>query len=228
MSRHDPGAHDLTPELLLRAYAAGIFPMSESGDDPGVFWVDPQVRGVIPLNDFHVPRRLKKTVRGGAFEVRFDTAFTEVLELCAKSKRGRHETWINAPIKNAVEGLFELGFAHSVETWRDGNLVGGLYGVALGGAFFGESMFSRFRDASKVAMVHLVARLKWGGFGLLDVQFITDHLRQFGAVEIPARVYLERLDEALKIKAAFYRDAAPSEVEGALEELFRQSSTQTS
>ena len=127
-----------------------------------------------------------------------------------------------------MEGLFELGFAHSVETWRDGNLVGGLYGVALGGAFFGESMFSRFRDASKVAMVHLVARLKWGGFGLLDVQFITDHLRQFGAVEIPTRVYLERLDEVLKIKAAFYRDAAPSEVEGALEELFRQSSTQTS
>ena len=126
MSRHDPRAHDLTPELLLRAYAAGIFPMAESGDDPGVFWVDPQVRGVIPLNDFHVPRRLKKTVRGGAFEVRFDTAFTEVLELCAKSKRGRRETWINAPIKNAVEGLFELGFAHSVETWRDGNLVGGL------------------------------------------------------------------------------------------------------
>ena len=116
MSRHDPRAHDLTPELLLRAYAAGIFPMAESGDDPGVFWVDPQVRGVIPLNDFHVPRRLKKTVRGCAFEVRFDTAFTEVLELCAKSKRGRRETWINAPIKNAVEGLFELGFAPSVET----------------------------------------------------------------------------------------------------------------
>jgi leucyl/phenylalanyl-tRNA--protein transferase len=228
MSRHDPGAQELTPELLLRAYAAGIFPMSESRDDPGVFWVDPQVRGVIPFDGFHIPRRLKKTVRGGAFEVRFDSAFTEVLDQCAESKRGRGETWINAPIKNAVEGLFELGFAHSVETWRDGKLVGGLYGVALGGAFFGESMFSRFRDASKIALVHLVARLKMGGFVLLDVQFITDHLRQFGAVEIPARVYLEQLDEALKTEAAFYRDVSPSEAGDALEALLRQSNTQTS
>ena len=228
MSRHDPRAHDLTPELLLRAYAAGIFPMAESGDDPGVFWVDPQVRGVIPLNDFHVPRRLKEIVRKGSFEVRCNKAFADVVDRCAESKRGRRETWINAPIRNAVTGLHDLGFAHSVETWRDGKLVGGLYGIALGSAFFGESMFSRFRDASKVAMVHLVVRLKWGGFGLLDVQFITDHLRQFGAVEIPARVYLERLDKALKTEAAFYRDTALSEVEGALEELFRQSSTQTS
>ena len=227
MSRHEPGTQELTPELLLRAYAAGIFPMSESKDDPGVFWVDPQVRGIMPLDDFHVPRGLKKIVRKGSFEVRYDNAFAEVVDRCAESKRGRHETWINAPIRNAVIGLHDLGFAHSVEAWRDGALAGGLYGVALGGAFFGESMFSSTRDASKVALVHLAARLKLGGFTLLDVQFITDHLRQFGAVEIPARVYLERLEEALKVEAEFYFDADPSDVDGALEALFLQSSTQT-
>ncbi len=228
MTRHDPKAQELTPELLLRAYGAGIFPMSESRDDPGIFWVDPQVRGVLPLDDFHVPRRLKKTVRGSAFDVRCDTAFAEVLDNCAESKKGRHETWINAAIRNAVIGLHELGFAHSIEAWRDGKLAGGLYGVALGGAFFGESMFSRARDASKVALVHLVARLKMGGFVLLDVQFITDHLRQFGAEEIPARLYLEQLEKALKVEGEFYFDAAPSDVDAALEELSRQSSTQTS
>ncbi len=228
MTRHDPGGQELTPELLLRAYAAGIFPMSESRDDPGVFWVDPQVRGVLPLDEFHVARRLKKTVRGGVFEVRYDTAFADVLDKCAETKKGRHETWINPPIRNAVIGLYDLGFAHSVEAWRDGKLAGGLYGVALGGAFFGESMFSRVRDASKVVLVHLAARLRMGGFRLLDVQFITDHLRQFGAVEIPARTYLEMLDDALKVQGDFYFDAAPSDVEAALEELFLQSSTQTS
>lgn len=228
MTRHDPGAQELTPELLLRAYAAGIFPMSESRDDPGVFWVDPQVRGVLPLDEFHVARRLKKTVRGGVFEVRYDTAFTDVLDKCAETKKGRHETWINASIRNAVIGLHDLGFAHSVEAWRDGELTGGLYGVALGGAFFGESMFSRARDASKVALVHLAARLRMGGFRLLDVQFITDHLRQFGAVEIPASTYLEMLSDALKVQGDFYFDAAPSDVDAALEELFLQSNTQTS
>ena len=228
MTRHDPGAQELTPELLLRAYAAGIFPMSESQDDPGVFWVDPQVRGVLPLDEFHVPRRLRKTVRGGVFDVRSDTAFAEVLDKCAETKKGRHETWINQPIRNAVIGLNELGFAHSVEAWQDGELAGGLYGVALGGAFFGESMFSRARDASKVALVHLAARLRMGGFKLLDVQFITDHLRQFGAVEIPARIYLEMLEGALKVQCDFYFDAAPSDVEAALEELFLQPRTQTS
>ena len=228
MSRPDPGSLDLTPELLLRAYAAGIFPMAESREDETVFWVDPQVRGVIPLDGFHVSRRLKKTVRRGAFEVRFDTAFADVLDLCAETKKGRRETWINTPIRNAVIGLHEMGYAHSIETWADGELVGGLYGVALGGAFFGESMFSRARDASKVALVHLVAHMRMGKFKLLDVQFITDHLRQFGAVELPARVYLELLDEALKGHGKFYFDAGPSDVGVALEELFLQSSTQTS
>ena len=228
MTRHEPKSQELTPELLLRAYAAGIFPMSESRDDPGVFWVDPQVRGVLPMDDFHIPRRLKKTVRSGDFDVRCDTAFAEVLDKCAESKRDRRETWINAAIRNAVIGLHDLGFAHSVETWRDGKLTGGLYGVALGGAFFGESMFSRARDASKVAMVHLVARLKMGGFQLLDVQFITDHLRQFGAQEIPARLYLEQLDDALKVEGRSYFGAAAPDVDAALEELFLQSNTQTS
>ncbi len=228
MSRHEPSYQELTPELLLRAYAAGIFPMSESRDDRDVFWVDPKVRGIMPLGDFHVPRRLKEIVRKGSFEVRCNNAFADVVDRCAESKRGRRDTWINAPIRNAVIGLHDLGFAHSVETWRDGALVGGLYGVALGGAFFGESMFSRARDSSKVALVHLTARLRMGGFTLLDVQFITDHLRQFGAVEIPARVYLEQLEGALKVKADFYFDADPLDVEGGLEELFLQSSTQTS
>ncbi|NQU61991.1 MAG: leucyl/phenylalanyl-tRNA--protein transferase [Rhodospirillales bacterium] len=228
MSRRDPGAQELTPELLLRAYAAGIFPMAESRKDETVFWVDPQVRGIIPLDGFHVSRRLKRTVRSGAYQVRYDSAFTDVLDLCAQSKKGRQETWINAPIRNAVIGLHDMGYAHSIETWADGKLAGGLYGVALGGAFFGESMFSRARDASKVALVHLVAQMRMGGFKLLDVQFITDHLRQFGALEIPARVYLQFLEEALKGQGKFYFDAGPDEVTGALEELFLQSKTQTS
>ncbi len=236
MSRLDQSAQELTPELLLRAYSAGIFPMAESRDDAGVFWVDPQVRGVLPLDTFHIPKRLKKTVRSGNFEVRTDTAFIDVLDLCAEKKSDRQETWINLGIRKAVIGLHEMGFAHSIEAWLDGTLVGGLYGIALGGAFFGESMFSRARDASKVALVHLVARLRMGGFTLLDVQFITDHLRQFSAVEIPARLYLERLDAALKVQGVFPLDAGPgaagdgpsSELSDALEELFLQSSTQTS
>ena len=227
MSRHHPGNHKLTPELMLRAYATGIFPMAESRDDANIFWVDPQVRGVMLLNSFHVPRRLKKTIRGG-FDIRLDTAFADVLRLCGEKGNVRPETWINGTIENAVLGLFEMGFAHSIETWKDGKLVGGLYGIALGGAFFGESMFSRHRDASKVALVHLVVRLRLGGFTLLDVQFLTDHLRQFGAVEVPARTYLKDLNAALKIQGAFLDAAAPDEVSGALEELFRQSSTQTS
>ncbi len=181
----------------------------------------------MPLDSFHVPRRLKKTIRSG-FDVRLDTAFADVLQLCGEEENVRPETWINVAIENAVLELFEMGFAHSIEAWKDGKLVGGLYGIALGGAFFGESMFSRDRDASKVALVHLVARLRLGGFTLLDVQFLTDHLRQFGAVEVPARTYLEDLNEALKIQGAFLDEAAPEEVSGALEELFRQSSTQTS
>jgi len=225
MSRRDRGDHGLTPELLIRAYAAGIFPMAERRDDVSVFWVDPRVRGVMPLERVHVPRRLMRTVRRDAFEVRCDTAFADVLRACAAPKRRRRETWINRPIEEAVLGLHEMGFAHSVEAWRAGALVGGLYGVALGGVFFGESMFSAARDASKVALVHLVARLRLGGFKLLDVQFITDHLRQFGAVEIPARVYLERLEAALAGQATFDAAPEPATLADAIEALFAASRT---
>lgn len=203
MSRRDRQPETLPPELLLRAYAAGIFPMAEARDDPHVFWVDPKRRGVLPLDGFHIPRSLKKALRRGEFMVRANSAFERVLEECAAPGPGRHDTWINEPIFNAVVELHRLGFAHSLETWKDGELVGGLYGVALRGAFFGESMFSRATDASKVALAHLVARLRLGGFRLLDTQFVTDHLRRFGCVEIPARDYQKRLESALEYQARF-------------------------
>jgi leucyl/phenylalanyl-tRNA---protein transferase len=193
----------LTPDLLLRAYAGGIFPMADSAEDPELFWVDPDPRGVLPLEQFHVPRRLKRTVRSGSFEVRVDTDFGAVMRACAKSTEMRPSTWINEEILRLYGELHTQGFAHSVEAWTAGELMGGLYGIALGGAFFGESMFSRARDASKVALVHLVARLIAGGFTLLDTQFVTEHLLQFGAVEIPRREYRRRLAAALSVKAYF-------------------------
>ena len=211
------GRGELTPELLLRAYAAGIFPMAESRHDPNIFWVDPEVRAILPLEEFRVPRSLRKTVRRNVFEVRCDTAFGRVIRACAEAAPGRRDTWINDEIIAAYSALHELGHAHSVECWRGAELVGGLYGVALGGAFCGESMFSRHTDASKVALVHLVARLKRGGFTLLDVQFATDHLRRFGVVEMPARQYLRRLDEALRVRAAFPSEVPPAEEKAALQ-----------
>ncbi len=228
MSRPGKGPYRLTPELLLRAYAAGIFPMAESRHADAVFWVDPEIRGILPLDTFHVPRSLRKTVRRNVFDVRCDTACGRVIRSCSARARGRRETWINDEIIEAYTELQRRGFVHSVETWQDGRLVGGLYGVTLGGAFFGESMFSAVTDASKVALVHLVARLKRGRFVLLDSQFVTDHLRQFGVVEIPAREYLVRLEEALKIRAVFYSALEPWEVDAALAEVFAQSRTQTS
>ena len=202
MSRHDTDLN-LTPELLLRAYAAGIFPMAETRDTSQVYWVDPKHRGVLPIADFHVPRRLRRTVRNSNFEITCNTDFAEVVAMCAQATKGRGDTWINPSIEGAVNELSNMGFAHSVECRQDGELVGGLYGISLGAAFFGESMFSRKRDASKVALVHLVARLNFGGYRLLDTQFITDHLAQFGAVEIPARDYLIKLEDALKYQATF-------------------------
>ena len=172
----------LSPDLLLKAYAIGVFPMAEGRADPRIVFVDPDRRGVLPLDRFHVPRSLRKTLRRGIFEVRCDAAFAEVLAGCAASTSKRRDTWINPEIERLYNQLFRLGFAHSVETWRNGRLVGGLYGVALGAAFFGESMFSRETDASKVALVALVDRLKRGGFTLLDTQFLTEHLSRFGAV----------------------------------------------
>jgi leucyl/phenylalanyl-tRNA---protein transferase len=196
----------LSPEILLRAYAAGIFPMAESADDPELFWVDPKRRGIIPLDAFHVPRRLRRIVRQNLFTIRCDTAFEAVMHGCAESSDKRPNTWINDEILELYTGLFERGAAHSVECWHDGELVGGLYGVSLGGAFFGESMFSRVTDASKVALVHLVARLRHGGYRLLDTQFLTPHLAQFGAVEITRARYHRLLAEALRYRAVFPRD----------------------
>jgi leucyl/phenylalanyl-tRNA---protein transferase len=213
----------VTPALVLKAYAAGLFPMADSRHDPELFWVDPHSRGIIPLAAFHVPRRLKRTVRAGRFEVRVNSDFIGVLRSCAALAKGRPETWINEAIVALYLALHEQGHAHSVESWLDGRLAGGLYGVTLGAAFFGESMFSRERDASKVALVHLVARLRMGGFRLLDAQFYTRHLGQFGAVEVQRRDYLERLRSALAADASFPIELGAAELEACL-----QSSTQTS
>jgi len=203
----------LNPELLLRAYAAGIFPMAQSRDDPELYWIDPEWRGVIPLDAFHVSRRLRRTVRQGHFETTADTAFGEVVEACAESTRGRPDSWINHEIAAAYAELARLGHAHSVECWLERKLVGGLYGVSLGGAFFGESMFSRQRDASKVALVHLVARLRRGGYAMLDTQFITKHLEQFGAIEIPRDDYRQLLAAALEVEGQFAVPVSQQDVE---------------
>lgn len=211
MSQVTPGPHRLTPEILIRAYAAGIFPMSESRDDPTIFWVDPKMRGILPLDDFHVSRSLRKTVRRRIFEVTFDQDFRAVIEACAETPRPDQGTWINDQIITAYTELHQLGLAHSVECRQDGQIVGGLYGVSINGAFCGESMFSHVPDASKVALVHLVARLRLSGMRLLDTQFVTDHLKTFGAIEIPARHYLMRLEEALESDAKFRIDVPEAE-----------------
>jgi leucyl/phenylalanyl-tRNA--protein transferase len=194
---------DLTPELVLAAYARGLFPMAEKRDDPHLYWVSPEKRGVLPLDGFHVPHRLARTVRSARFTVTSDRAFAAVMKGCAAPRPGREDTWINSEILRLYTALAASGHAHSVECWRGGELVGGLYGVSLGGAFFGESMFSLVRDASKVALVHLVARLIAGGYALLDTQFLTRHLARFGAVEIPRAAYLEKLKAALAREAYF-------------------------
>lgn len=195
----------LTPDLLLRAYAAGIFPMADGRDDPELFWVDPDFRGILPLDGFHVPKRLKRTLRAEPYRVSVDTAFRRTVAACAAPRPGSPDSWINAEIKRLYGLLFEAGHAHSVECWQGETLVGGLYGVTLGGAFFGESMFSTATDASKIALIYLVAQLRAGGFVLLDTQFKTDHLAQFGVIEIARADYRRRLDEALPIQAVFGR-----------------------
>ena len=190
---------------LIDCYRRGVFPMADARHDQRVFLVDPARRGIIPLEGFHVSRRLARTVRSDRFEARVDTAFAAVVAACAAPRPGRMETWINEPIQQMCDALFERGVGHSVEAWREGRMVGGLYGLALGGAFFGESMFSTERDASKVALTHLVARLKLGGFQLLDTQFMTDHLASFGAEEISRADYGRRLAAALAVDADFGR-----------------------
>ncbi|MDB5447089.1 MAG: aat [Phenylobacterium sp.] len=196
---------DFGARELLACYARGVFPMADARDDGRVFLIDPERRGVLPLERFHVSRRLARTLRQDRFEIRTDSAFAEVVARCAAAAPGRLETWINQPIERLYNQLHAQGHAHSVECWRDGALVGGLYGVALQGAFFGESMFSLETDASKVALAHLVARLIAGGFVLLDTQFLTEHLTQFGAQEITRREYHKRLGRALKAPADFQR-----------------------
>ena len=197
MTSRDAATSEITPQVLLRAYACGIFPMAESVDDPSLFWVEPEMRGVIPLNGFRLASRLARTVRSDAFRVTVNHAFKAVIAGCAAPQEGREDTWINKRIRDLYTGLHHLGHCHSVEVWSDEDLVGGLYGVSLGRAFFGESMFHRARDASKVALVHLVARLVAGGFELLDTQYVTEHLKSFGAIEIPRRRYTALLDKAV-------------------------------
>ena len=200
----------------MRAYAAGIFPMAQSRDDPELFWIDPEWRGIIPLDKFHVPRRLKRTIRQKRFEVTSNKAFADVINACAESDRGRPDSWINNEIANAYLELARLGHAYSIECWREGKLAGGLYGVSLGGAFFGESMFTRQRDASKIALVHLVARLQSGGYTLLDSQFTTQHLQQFGAVEMTREAYKRLLSEALKLETRFPGRISDDDLESVL------------
>ena len=190
---------EITPQLLLQAYAAGIFPMSEGRDDPNLFWVEPKRRGIIPLDGFHISRSLARRIRQNPFEIRINSDFAGVVAACAD----RDETWINAEITALYSALHEEGFAHSLELWQGRDLVGGVYGVALGAAFFGESMFSRARDASKIALAYLVARLNAGGFTLFDVQFTTPHLIRLGAIEISRIDYRKRLDAALEKQADF-------------------------
>jgi leucyl/phenylalanyl-tRNA--protein transferase len=203
MSRpHAPG-YSIPPDLLLRAYASGVFPMAENADDPEIFWVRPETRGIIPLDGFHVPRSLARTIRQKHFRIVCDSDFEGVIEGCAETGENRPSTWINSSIREAYAGLFERGNCHTVEAWQGDQLVGGLYGVSLGRAFFGESMFSRVRDASKVCLVHLVERLRQTGFVLLDTQFTTDHLKRFGAVDVPRRKYEALLEAAIEGKADF-------------------------
>ena len=203
---------DLTPDMLLRAYAIGVFPMAEDRDDPDLFWIDPRMRGVIPLDGFHIPKRLRKTLRSNRYRVTFDRDFEGVMDGCAEATDRRPRTWINDKILTLYTALFRMNHAHSVEVWDNGRLIGGLYGVTLGGAYFGESMFSRERDASKIALCHLVARLTFAGYRLLDTQFVTKHLQNFGALEVPRSDYRARLSEALNHDVDFFASYSDSEM----------------
>jgi leucyl/phenylalanyl-tRNA--protein transferase len=215
MTSRDSASSEITPEVLLRAYACGIFPMAESAEDPTLFWVEPEMRGVIPLDGLRITSRLARTVRSDVYSVTVNRAFKAVISGCAAPQPGRGDTWINKRIRDLYIGLHQLGHCHSVEVWENDELAGGLYGVSLGRAFFGESMFHRARDASKVALVHLVARLIAGGFELLDTQYVTEHLRSLGAVEISRRRYTVLLDGAIKGTADFGKLPIDMPVSGA-------------
>src|SRR5262245_6447237 len=206
----------ITPQILLKAYAAGIFPMAESAEDNALYWVEPEERGIFPLNGLHISHSLRKRVRQRRFEIRIDTAFHEVITACAETKPDRRTTWINQRIKSLYGQLFKMGCCHSVECWRGQHVVGGLYGVRIGAAFFGESMFSRETDASKVALVHLVARLKTGGFSLLDAQFTTPHLESLGARAISRTDYHMLLERAIDKDADFFKFTGDRDPEAVL------------
>ena len=212
---------EITPDLMLRAYRAGLFPMAETRRGDRLYWLDPEFRGILPLDGFHLPRRLLRTVQSGLYSVTADAGFPAVIAACAEPMPGRADTWINRQIEQLFVELHRLGHGHSVETWQSGALVGGLYGVAIGGVFFGESMFSRARDASKVALVHLVARLRLGGFRLLDTQFVTNHLSQFGALEIPREQYRLRLAEALDKPARWLAEVDAAALSAEFERIAR-------
>ena len=215
MSSRDSQPIEITPQVLLKAYACGIFPMAEAADDPQLYWIEPQQRGVLPLDRVQVPKRLARTIRQGRVVVRVDTDFEGVISGCAAPRPSRESTWINQPIRNLYRELYNLGYCHTIEAWCEDRLVGGLYGVALGGAFFGESMFSRMADVSKIALVYLCARLIKGGFVLLDTQFVTNHLRQFGTIEVDKPQFHVLLEAALARTADFWaldRGAEPDEV----------------
>jgi leucyl/phenylalanyl-tRNA--protein transferase len=209
MANRETTTIEITAEVLLKAYACGIFPMAESADDPALYWIEPDIRGIIPLEGFHIPVRLKRTVRSTSFAVVINHDFDAVIEACAEATSDRTRTWINARIRKIYRNLFERGHCHTVEVYDGARLVGGLYGVSLGRAFFGESMFHRARDASKIALVHLVARLRAGSYRLLDTQYVTEHLRTFGTIEVPKRRYHRLLEDALTGEADF-RALAPS------------------
>lgn len=215
MASPDDIVIEITPQVLLKAYTCGIFPMAESADDPALYWIEPQQRGILQLDAVHVPKRLARTIRQRTFEVRIDTDFEGVIAGCAASRPGRRSTWINPKIRSLYRDLFDMGHCHTVEVWAQDTLVGGLYGVALAGAFFGESMFSTERDASKVALMYLCARLIYGRFTLLDTQFVTDHLKQFGTIEIERAEFHVLLEKALTSRGDFLalpKDAPPDHV----------------
>jgi len=215
MASRETAFVEITPEVLLKAYACGIFPMAESAEDPALYWIEPEKRGIIPLDTFHVPSRLARTVRSGRYSIAVNRDFEGVLDGCAEPAPGRARTWINTRIRTLYCKLYDIGHCHSVEAYENGELAGGLYGVCLGRAFFGESMFHRARDASKVALVHLVARLKVCGFTLLDTQFVTSHLQTFGALEVPQRQYHKLLEAALVGEADFAAFSSAPVISGA-------------
>ena len=213
MSGVDEVLFEITPQVLLKAYACGIFPMAESASDPGMFWVEPEVRGILPLESFHIPASLKKTMRKNTFSLHIDRDFDAVIKACAEKTENRDSTWINDRILTLYTELHNMGYAHSFEAWHEGKLVGGLYGVKLGTAFFGESMFSRMNDASKTTLVFLVYEMLKNGFTLLDTQFTTEHLKRFGVIDIHKSEYHTMLEAALENAADFdtYEGGATSE-----------------